>query len=96
MGGDNGEDGAPTRAAIPLIAGAIVLAQITMVSLFKVWHWRTLNCIVRKLTRFGDFFLSFNVDRPWPPKLGINSHIWELDEDPSSWLELSHCRYVAH
>jgi hypothetical protein len=34
MGGDNGEDGAPTRAAIPLIAGAIVLAQITMVSFF--------------------------------------------------------------
>jgi len=30
MGGDNGDDGAPSRAAIPLIAGAIVLAQITM------------------------------------------------------------------
>lgn len=30
MGGDNGEDGAPSRAAIPLIAGAIVLAQLTM------------------------------------------------------------------
>jgi len=29
MGGDN-EDGAPSRSAIPLIAGAIVLAQITM------------------------------------------------------------------
>jgi hypothetical protein len=36
MGGDNGEDGAPTRAAIPLIAGAIVLAQVTMVRLSKV------------------------------------------------------------
>jgi len=30
MGGDNGEDGAPSRSAIPLIAGAIVLAQVTM------------------------------------------------------------------
>lgn len=29
MGGDN-EDGSPSRAAIPLIAGAIVLAQTTM------------------------------------------------------------------
>jgi hypothetical protein len=32
MGGDNGDDGAPSQAAIPLIAGAIVLAQVTMVS----------------------------------------------------------------
>ena len=31
MGGGNGEDGAPSRSAIPLIAGAIVLAQATMV-----------------------------------------------------------------
>jgi hypothetical protein len=31
MGGDNAEDGAPSRSAIPLIAGAIVLAQFTMV-----------------------------------------------------------------
>lgn len=30
MGGDNGDDGAPSRAAIPLIGGAIVLAQLTM------------------------------------------------------------------
>jgi len=30
MGGGNGEDGAPSRSAIPLIAGAIVLAQATM------------------------------------------------------------------
>ena len=29
MGGDN-EDGSPKRSAIPLIAGAIVLAQLTM------------------------------------------------------------------
>ena len=29
MGGDN-EDGAPSRSAIPLIAGAIILAQATM------------------------------------------------------------------
>jgi hypothetical protein len=33
MGGGNGEDGAPSRSAIPLIAGAIVLAQATMVRL---------------------------------------------------------------
>ena len=31
MGGDNGEDGAPSRSAIPLIASAIILAQLTMV-----------------------------------------------------------------
>jgi hypothetical protein len=31
MGGDGGEDGAPSQAAIPLTAGAIVLAQVTMV-----------------------------------------------------------------
>lgn len=30
MGGDDGEDGAPSRSAIPLIGGAIVLAQLTM------------------------------------------------------------------
>jgi hypothetical protein len=31
MGGDTGEEGAPSQSAIPLIAGAIVLAQVTMV-----------------------------------------------------------------
>lgn len=30
MGGDDAEDGVPSRSAIPLIAGAIVLAQLTM------------------------------------------------------------------
>jgi hypothetical protein len=32
MGG-GGDDGRPSQAAIPLIAGAIVLAQVTMVRL---------------------------------------------------------------
>lgn len=31
MGGDGGEDGAPSRSAIPLIGSAIVMAQLTMV-----------------------------------------------------------------
>ena len=31
MGGNDAEDGAPSRSAIPLIGGAIVLAQFTMV-----------------------------------------------------------------
>ena len=31
MGGDGGEDGGASQSAIPLIAGAIVLAQVTMV-----------------------------------------------------------------
>lgn len=31
MGGDDGEDGAPSRSAIPLIGGAIVTAQFMMV-----------------------------------------------------------------
>ena len=31
MGSDDREDGAPNRSAIPLIGGAIVLAQLTMV-----------------------------------------------------------------
>jgi hypothetical protein len=34
MGG-GGEDGRASQAAIPLIAGAIVLAQVTMV---RLWH----------------------------------------------------------
>lgn len=33
MGGDGEEDGQPSRSAIPLVAGAIVLAQLTMVRL---------------------------------------------------------------
>jgi hypothetical protein len=35
MGGE-GEDGGPSQAAIPLIAGAIVLAQVTMVCLESI------------------------------------------------------------
>jgi hypothetical protein len=31
MGGDGGENGGASQSAIPLIAGAIVLAQVTMV-----------------------------------------------------------------
>lgn len=43
MGGDN-EDGSPKRSAIPLIAGAIILAQLTMAAA---------TVLGGKLTRYG-------------------------------------------
>ena len=43
MGG-GGEDGGASQAAIPLIAGAIVLAQVTMVSLVVYSILDDLSC----------------------------------------------------
>lgn len=47
MGGDN-EDGSPKRTAIPLIASAIVLAQITMAIATKVGDRMTGHSVGRK------------------------------------------------
>eukprot|EP00934_Nitzschia_sp_Nitz4_P007919 Nitzschia sp. Nitz4//scaffold14_size191712//144544//146686//NITZ4_001746-RA/size191712-snap-gene-0.141-mRNA-1//1//CDS//3329536996//7909//frame0 len=47
MGGDN-EDGGPSRSAIPLIAGAIVLAQLTMAGATWVGDWLTNAGVGRK------------------------------------------------
>lgn len=47
MGGD-GENGAPRRSAIPLIAGAIVLAQLTMAVATYVGDRLTLQGVGRK------------------------------------------------
>ena len=47
MGGDN-EDGSPKRSAIPLIAGAIVLAQLTMSGATLLGGRLTMNGIGRK------------------------------------------------
>lgn len=47
MGGDN-DDGSPRRSAIPLIAGAIVLAQSTMAFATNVGDRLTLSGVGRK------------------------------------------------
>jgi len=47
MGGDN-EDGSPRRSAIPLIAGAIVTAQVTMAAATYAGDKLTLSGVGRK------------------------------------------------
>ena len=48
MGGDGDEDGSPSKTAIPLIAGAIVTAQITMAAATYVGDKASLVGIGRK------------------------------------------------